>query len=209
MSNKTIDEVLAVMCDDTTFSQATTKEEWQQENETQPFAMFAMEEGSPDYSDSPGQFYPPEAFMTTHRFFIKLDGRIYGLNLEGPGDPFSPYSYGINLDRGDEPVVESACSLKCYPMMVEDWLTYYHKVGFDYGAQVNGIEPMVLKSSKSVQGVEADLKKMQDYRDQWWPKCDVMRAANSDEGYRKWYDEKKAGFDLLVKEMADKAKRRK
>ena len=27
MSNKTIDEVLAVMCDDTTFSQATTKEE--------------------------------------------------------------------------------------------------------------------------------------------------------------------------------------
>lgn len=208
MSNKTIDEVLAVMCNDTTFSQATTKEEWQQENETQPFAMFAREEGSADYSSLPGQFLSPEDYTTTHRFFIKLDGRIYGFDLPGPGDPMSPYCYGINLDRGYlKPVVESVCSLKCYPMMVEDWLTYYHSVGFDDGEEVNGIKPMVLKSSKSVRGVEADLKRMQDYHEQWRIEYEARRQDKWDD-YRQWSDQMEAEFKALVADMAEKAKRR-
>lgn len=99
-----------------------------------------------------------EDTKTRHRFFIKLDGRIYSFDLPGLGDPMSPYCYGINLDRDwREPIVESICSLKCYPTIVEDWLTYYHSVGFDHGEEVNGMKPMVLKSSKSVDEVEADL----------------------------------------------------
>lgn len=208
MINKTIDDILAVMCDDSTFSKATTKEEWQQENETQPFAMMAYDEGAPDYSSLPGQFFPPEDFMTTHRFFIKLDGRIYGFDLPGPGDPYSPWSYGINLDRGGrKPVVESIRHKKCYPMMVEDWLTYYHKVGFDYGEEVNGIKPMVLKSSKSVRGVEADLKRMQDYHEQWRIEYEARRQDKWDD-YREWSDQMEAEFKVLVADMAEKAKRR-
>lgn len=208
MSNKTIDDILAVMCDDSTFSKATTKEEWQQENETQPFAMMAYDEGAPDYSSLPGQFLSPEDYMTTHRFFIKLDGRIYGFDLPGPGNPMSPYCYGINLDRGYlKPVVESVCSLKCYPMMVEDWLTYYHEVGFDYGEEVNGIKPMVLKSSKSVGGVEANLKRMQDHHDQWRTESEARRQGKWDD-YRDWSDRMQAEFKALVADMAEKAKRR-
>lgn len=91
--------------------------------------------------------------------------------------------------------------------MVEDWLTYYHKVGFDYGEEVNGIKPMVLKSSKSVQGVEADLKRMQDYHEQWRIEYEARRQDKWDD-YRQWSDQMEAEFKALVAEMAEKAKRR-
>ena len=89
MINKTIDDILAVMCDDSTFSKATTKEEWQQENETQPFAMFAREEGSPDYSSLPGQFLSPEdmkyqaekvAATGNRKIFLTERGSTFGYN---------------------------------------------------------------------------------------------------------------------------------
>lgn len=66
--------IAAQMTDDLTFSKAETKEEWLLENETQPFAVLVHEEGARDFSDMPGQFFPPEEITTTHRFVIKLDG---------------------------------------------------------------------------------------------------------------------------------------
>lgn len=70
----TVATIAAKMTDDLTFSKAETKEEWRLENETQPFAVLVNEEGARDFSDMPGQFFPPEEFTTTHRFVIKLDG---------------------------------------------------------------------------------------------------------------------------------------
>lgn len=70
----TVATIAAKMTEDLTFSKAETKEEWQLENETQPFALLVHEEGTSDFSDMPGQFFPPEKFTTTHRFVIKLDG---------------------------------------------------------------------------------------------------------------------------------------
>ena len=92
-------------------------------------------------------------------------------------------------------------------MMVEDWLTYYHEVGFDYGEEVNGIKPMVLKSSKSVGGVEANLKRMQDHHDQWRTESEARRQGKWDD-YRDWSDRMQAEFKALVADMAEKAKRR-
>lgn len=140
------------------------------------------------------QFFPPE--VTTHRFFIKLDGRIYHFDLPGAGDPMSPYCYGINLDRDwREPVVESICSLKCYPTMVEDWLTYYHSVGCDAGEEVNGMKPMVLKSSKSVHEVEADLTNP-----------DVIRAMKDERRakHKAEMEKKQAEWDAKPQEEKDR-----
>lgn len=66
--------IAAQMTEDLTFSKAETKEERQLENETQPFAVLVHEEGARDFSDMPGQFFPPEESTTTPRFVIKLDG---------------------------------------------------------------------------------------------------------------------------------------
>lgn len=209
----TMTDLIVQFAQDTTFSTATTPDEWKRENEIQPFAMLAHEEGTWGQANEnlPGELhYDPYGDTTTYRIFIKLAGKIFSFDLEGSGDPFTPFCCGVNFDsiQSREPVLETIWHKKCYPLMVEDWLTYYNKVGYKRGEAVNGIEPMVLKSSKSVRGVEADLMRMKSFRNKWWAEYETKwKGKPYTEEQSKWSAEQNAKEKEFVDGLIENVKR--
>lgn len=144
---------------------------------------------------------------TGHHFWIKFFGRVYSFSLEGPGDPYSPWSYGIDCDHtairegnswpSRTPIMKTLSHKRGYPSMVEDWLTMHHKPGVDPIIE-NYLSVSVLPLSgptRTIEEVEAELVVLKDEQNRRLDE-DIERVKAND-----WTTDRKASVVAWYNEM--------